>query len=82
MARMFRDEVRRFPLPWTVEGNSDAFWVVDAEGKRFGFTYYRRDGRGPIGSGYGLELNKREALRIVRNIAKLPLLLRHAEREP
>jgi len=69
---MAGDEVRRFPLPWTIDGNERAFWVVDAAGKRFGFTYYRSDDSGPIGSGYGLELTRREALRIVRNIAKLP----------
>lgn len=69
-------EARRFPLPWTVDGNEAAFWVTDAEGKRFGFTYFRDVSRRPIGSSYGLELNKAEALRIVRNIARLPDLLR------
>ena len=70
------DEVRRFPLPWTIDGNHAAFWVVDAAGKRFGFTYYRTEGPGRIGPGYGRELNRTEALRIVRNIVKLPELLR------
>lgn len=70
------DDVRRFPLPWTIEGNHACFWVRDAEGKRFGFTYYRAQDAGSIGSGYGLELNRSEALRIVRNIVRLPELLR------
>ena len=70
------DEARRFPLPWTIEGNDACFWVRDADGKRFAFTYYRTEGPGRIGPGYGLELSRTEALRIVRNIVKLPELLR------
>jgi hypothetical protein len=66
---------RRFPLPWTVNASSSAYWVEDAEGKRFAYTYFRGDHE-PIGSGYGLLLTKDEARRIVCNIAKLPELLR------
>jgi hypothetical protein len=69
---------RRFPLPWTVNGSSSAYWVEDAEGKRFAYTYFRTDHE-PIGSGYGLLLTKDEARRIVSNVAKLPELLRKQE---
>jgi hypothetical protein len=70
------DDVRRFPLPWTIESNDACFWVRDADGKRFAFTYYSDPEKGSIGSGYGLALNRTEALRIVRNIVKLPELLK------
>jgi hypothetical protein len=66
---------RRFPLPWKVNGSSSAYWVEDAAGKKFAYTYFR-DGQEPIGSGYGLLLSRDEARRIVSNIAKLPELLR------
>lgn len=31
---------RRFPRPWTVHHNEDAYWVEDATGKRFAFCYF------------------------------------------
>jgi hypothetical protein len=65
---------RRFPLPWSVNGSDSAYWVEDADGKRFGYTYFR-DGHEAIGSGYGKLLTWEEARRVVSNIAKLPELL-------
>jgi len=32
------DEPRRFPPPWTVHHNDDAYWVQDRNGRRFGFV--------------------------------------------
>jgi hypothetical protein len=69
---------RRFPLPWTVKCSEAACWVEDAEGKRFGYTYFA-DGQGPIGAGYANVLTRREALMIARNLAKLPELLRRSK---
>jgi len=66
--------VRRFPLPWTIHGNNSAFWVEDAEGKRFGYCYF--DESESIGVDRVNRLTRAEALRIVRNIVKLPELLR------
>lgn len=68
------NQPRRFPKPWTVQNNDSAYWVEDADGKPFGFTYFR-DGYVPIGTGYSKVLSRNEARRIVRNIAKLPDLL-------
>jgi hypothetical protein len=73
-----RKDVRRFPLPWTVKGSGAAYWVEDAEGKRFGFTYFR-EGQVPIGSQYANVLTRGEALMIAHNIARLPELLRPPE---
>ena len=66
--------LRRFPPPWTVRHNEDAYWVEDAHGKRFGFCYYRE--RVPIGTGTEAWLSPDEARRIATNIAKLPELLK------
>jgi hypothetical protein len=67
-------EVRRFPLPWTIDGSQDCFWVKDAEGKKFGYTYFHN---GPARVSSDVQkLTRAEALRIVRNIAKLPELLK------
>jgi hypothetical protein len=68
-------EVRRFPVPWTIDGNHCCYWVKDAAGKTFGYTYFN-DTPGGIGTAYAAKLTRAEALRIVRNIAKLPELLK------
>lgn len=64
---------RRFPPPWKVNGNDSCYWIEDAEGKRFCYTYFRENG--PIGTYRESYLSRREALMIVRNVAKLPGLL-------
>jgi hypothetical protein len=68
------DSVRPFPLPWTISNSDSAFWIEDAEGKRFAYCYF--DDR-PRSADYGggSRLTRAEALVIVRNIAKLPRLL-------
>ena len=68
------DSVRRFPLPWTVHGNESSFWVEDSTGASFGYTYFD-DRQESIGVDRVNRLTRAEALRIVRNIAKLPELL-------
>lgn len=65
-------EVRRFPLPWKLHGNDACFWVEDAEGKRFGYCYFLTQARLAHD---GDVLSREEALRIARNIVKLPELL-------
>lgn len=66
---------RRFPLPWTVRSSEECYWIEDANGKRFAHTYFV-DRDLPIGPDYERRLTRREALMIVRNLAKLPDLLR------
>jgi hypothetical protein len=61
---------RRFPPPWTVRHNEDAYWVEDANGARFGFCYYRT--RAVIGTGQEAWLDEEGARRIAANIARLP----------
>ena len=67
--------VRRFPLPWKIVEGVNAFWVEDAEGKAFGYCHFAPEEDRSIGSYDYRKLYRHEALRIVRNIAKLPELL-------
>ncbi len=64
----------RFPPPWTVQSNGDAYWVEDASGHRFAFCYYRDYQN--IGSGPRAYLTRDQARRIASNVAKLPELIR------
>lgn len=57
-----------------MRSNNAAYWLEDAEGKRFAFTYFD-DRVLPVGADYARRLTRREALMIVRNMAKLPDLL-------
>jgi len=63
----------RFPTPWTVQHNDDAYWVEAANGRRFGFCYFREGGA--IGTGGDSYHTRDEARRLASNIAKLPALL-------
>lgn len=65
---------RRFPPPWTVHCSESAYWVRDAAGGTFAYTYFREPAQGTIGTG-PVHLTRDEARRIVANIAKLPELL-------
>jgi hypothetical protein len=49
------DRVRRFPLPWSIQGNEACLWVQDADGKRIAFIDER-----PYG--ISVEAAKRRAL--------------------
>lgn len=66
-------EPRRFPLPWTVHSNDDAYWVEDASGQRFAYCYFRENGS--IGGGRSSYLTRDQARRIASNVAKLPDLI-------
>lgn len=63
----------RFHPPWTVHHNEDAYWVESANGRRFGFVYYRE--RPIAGTGGESYQSPDEARRLVTNFAKLPDLL-------
>lgn len=63
---------RRFRPPWTVHSNDDAYWVQDADGKQFGFCYWRDDMAGITSAAI---LSRDEARRLATNIARLPQLL-------
>ncbi len=65
---------RRFPAPWSVRHNDDAYWVEAASGQRFAFCYFRH--HQSIGSGPRAYLSEDQARRIASNVAKLPDLLR------
>lgn len=64
---------RRFPPPWTVHEGENSFWVQDANGRRFGFVYFRD--REITGTGQEAWQSRDEARRLVSNFAKLPALL-------
>ena len=65
-------KVRRFPLPW-IEANDACFGVQDAEGKRVAYVYFKDSDWGKTTD--DRSLTRSEALRIARNIVKLPDLL-------
>ena len=62
----------RFPPPWTIHHNEDAYWVEDASGQRFAYCYFR-DAQS-IGSGVQY-MTQDSARRIASKIAKLPELI-------
>jgi hypothetical protein len=62
---------RRFPLPWSVHHNDDSYWVQDATGTRFGYTYFSDSQL----TGTGGKMSRDEARRIVTNFANVPALL-------
>lgn len=68
----------RFPPPWTVQHSDEAYWVEDAQGHRFGFTYFRD--RPLVGTDQSGRLTRDEARRIVTNFARLPALLAAARK--
>jgi hypothetical protein len=64
----------RLPQPWTINNNEDAYWIEDAEGHRFAYTYFRDQ---PIvGTDRSPRLTRDLARRITLNVAKLPDLLK------
>lgn len=80
-----RDEDRRSesqrdraPPPWRVGHNDDAYWIEDASGQRFAFTYFRDDQI--VGTRSGVTLSRDLARRLASSIAMLPDLYRHSRR--
>lgn len=66
------DEPRRFPLPWTIGETEACYYVQDASGAKLAYCYFlTRDRLAHDAS----KLDRAEALKIARNIAKLPVLL-------
>jgi hypothetical protein len=65
-------EPGRFPTPWTVQHNDDAYWVEAANGARFGFVYFRDVQTTPNPSYH----TEDDARRLVTNFARLPELLK------
>lgn len=70
---------RRFPPPWTVHHNDDAYWLQDANGRRFCFCYFRD--RELIGTGGEAFQTRDEARRLVTGFARLPELLKGTKLE-
>lgn len=71
----------RLRPPWTVHHNDSSYWVEDADGQKFGFTYFRD--RELVGTDRSVRLSRDLARRIAMNIAKLPdLLAPNAKRPP
>jgi hypothetical protein len=63
----------RFPLPWTLHHNDDAYWVEDATGQRFAYCYFRDVQSVGTGRSY---LSRDAARRIASNISKLPDIIK------
>lgn len=64
---------QRFPLPWRVCNNDDAYWIEDAAGARFGFCYFTDY---PLtGTGMSAKQTRDGARRLVEGFVKLGDLL-------
>lgn len=63
---------RRFPAPWIVEETSGGYRVTDATGVTLAYLYCRDD---PQSARVSQVLERDEARRIAKGIARLPELL-------
>jgi len=68
--------MRSFPPPWTVERIEGGFKVADANGQSLAYVYSRET---KDAAHIAKVLTEDEARRIASNIAKLPVLLGHAQ---
>ena len=70
---------RSFPPPWSVDERPESFIVKDATGQRLAFLYFDDEPHRQMPT---KPLSREEARRIAANIAKLPDLLRAAQKLP
>jgi hypothetical protein len=62
---------RSFPVPWSIEENTERFIVKDATGQALGYFYYDEE---PQRRSVDKRLAKDEARQMAVNFAKLPEL--------
>ena len=70
---------RSFPPPWSIDERADSFTVKDAMGQTLAFLFFEDE---PQRQMLTKRLSRDEARRIAANIAKLPDLLRGAQKLP
>jgi hypothetical protein len=70
---------RSFPPPWSIDERPESFIVKDATGRRLAFLYFDDEPQRHMPT---KPLSREEARRIAANIAKLPDLLRAAQKLP
>jgi hypothetical protein len=70
---------RRFPAPWRVEETDGGYRVTDATGFTLAYLYCRDD---PQSARVAQTLERDEARRIAKGIARLPDLLNQGHAEP
>jgi hypothetical protein len=70
---------RSFPPPWSIDERPESFIVKDATGQRLAFLYFDDEPQRQMPK---KPLSREEARRIAANIAKLPDLLRGAQKLP
>lgn len=69
-------EPRRFPIPWTIGETEACYYVQDASGAKLAYCYFLTRDRLAHDAN---KLDRAEALKIARNIVKLPEMLRRPE---
>jgi hypothetical protein len=63
---------RRYPSPWRIEENTEAYVVVDDNGQRLAFVYFEDES---VGQSTMKRIGKGDAYQLARAISRIPRML-------